>query len=72
MNNFKLDLHMFIYLAYFVCRDEMILRMKCPDKHLYDEYLHSCNEYRKVFCGNRPIDISSSDPCKLRMISISI
>ncbi|CAF1241343.1 unnamed protein product [Rotaria magnacalcarata] len=49
--------------SYFICKDEVVTRVQCPDKHLFDEYLNSCNDYRKVFCGNRPIDIGSNDPC---------
>ncbi|CAF4933226.1 unnamed protein product [Rotaria sp. Silwood1] len=49
--------------SYFTCKDNLITRIQCPDKHLFDEYLRSCNDYRKVFCGNRPTDQSGNDPC---------
>ena len=50
-------------LAYFACKDGITARFQCPDKHLFDEYLLSCNDYRKVFCGNRPIDRHKNNRC---------
>ena len=49
--------------AYFACKDGITTRFQCPDKHLFDEYLLSCNDYRKVVCGNRPIDRHRNNPC---------
>ena len=54
----------FFYLAYFTCKDDLITRFQCPDKHLFDEDLLSCNDYRKVFCGNRPTSERGNDPCR--------
>jgi hypothetical protein len=52
------------YLAYFVCKDESVTRFQCPDKHLFDGDLRSCNDYRKVYCGNRPVHEHGNDPCR--------
>lgn len=49
--------------SYFTCKDDIIVRFQCPDKHLFDEDLHTCNDYRKVFCGNRPTNEYGNDPC---------
>ncbi|CAF0734297.1 unnamed protein product [Adineta steineri] len=49
--------------SYFTCKDEITTRFQCPDKYLFDEDLLSCNDYRKVFCGNRPTNERGNDPC---------
>jgi hypothetical protein len=54
----------FSFLAYFTCKDDIITRLQCLDKHLFDEDLRSCNDYRKVFCANRPTNEHGNDPCE--------
>lgn len=53
-----------------MCQDEIVTHLPCPEKHSYDEDLHSCNDYRKVFCGNRPIHEHANDPCRDNQSSI--
>jgi hypothetical protein len=56
---------LFYSLAYYTCKEEGVARVHCPDKHLFDEDVRICNDYRKVFCGNRPTNERGNDPCKL-------
>ena len=42
-------------LAYYTCREDVITRIHCPDRQLFDEDNRLSNDFRKVFCGNRPI-----------------
>ncbi|CAF1337215.1 unnamed protein product [Adineta ricciae] len=49
--------------SYLTCKDEIITHFQCPDKHLFDDDLQSCNDYRKVFCGNRPMKNRAQDLC---------
>ena len=62
----ELDL---VRLAYFACKDELITRFQCPDKHLFDDDLRSCNDYRKVFCANRPTRGHGNEPCNYALAS---
>ena len=59
-------------LAYYTCKDDVITRAHCPDRQLFDEDNRLCNDYRKVFCANRPINERGIDPCKTKRIFHSI
>jgi len=54
----------FVFLAYYTCKEDGTTRIHCPDKQLFDEDARICIDYRKVFCGNRPINERENDPCK--------
>jgi hypothetical protein len=54
----------FLLLAYYTCKEDVITRIHCPDKQLFDEDTRICNDYRKVFCANRPTNERGNDPCK--------
>lgn len=54
----------FSLLAYYTCKDDVIARIHCPERQLFDEDARICNDYRKIFCGNRPINERGNDPCK--------
>jgi hypothetical protein len=54
----------FLLLAYYTCREDVITRVRCLDRQLFDEDTRLCNDYRKVFCGNRPTNDRGNDPCK--------
>ena len=57
--------YLFIFLlAYLTCKDAAVTRFYCPDKYLFDGDLRSCNDYRKVFCANRPVHEHGNDPCR--------
>ncbi|CAF1153435.1 unnamed protein product [Rotaria sp. Silwood1] len=49
--------------AYYTCKDDVIKRIHCPDKQLFDEDTRICSDYRKVFCANRPVNERDIDPC---------
>ena len=51
-------------LAYYTCKEDVIARIHCPDRQLFDEDNRLCNDHRKVFCANRPINERGADPCK--------
>lgn len=50
--------------AYFICKENLVVRFFCPDRHLFDEDLRSCNDYRKVYCANRPSFDHANDSCR--------
>ena len=50
--------------AYYTCTDDAITRVHCPDKHLFDDDNRICNDYRKIFCGQRPTNERGNDPCE--------
>jgi hypothetical protein len=54
----------FSLLAYYTCKDDVITRIHCPERQLFDEDTRICHDYRKVFCGNRPTNERENDPCK--------
>lgn len=56
-------------LAYYTCKEDVITRIHCPDRQLFDEDNRLCNDYRKVFCANRPINERGTDPCKIDDLS---
>jgi len=49
--------------SYYSCKENVIARIHCPDRQLFDEDTRICNDYRKVFCGNRPTNERGNDPC---------
>ncbi|CAF0865968.1 unnamed protein product [Adineta ricciae] len=48
---------------YYTCREDVVTRVHCPERQLFDEDLRICNDHRKVFCGNRPVNERGNDPC---------
>ncbi len=64
LNGILIDNIIFCFLAYYTCKEDVITRTRCLDKQLFDEDNRLCNDYRKVFCGNRPINERGNDPCK--------
>ncbi|CAF2037508.1 unnamed protein product [Rotaria magnacalcarata] len=49
--------------SYYSCRDDVVKRMRCPEKQLFDGDTRLCNDYRKVFCADRPVNERDIDPC---------
>lgn len=49
---------------YYTCREDVIARVHCPDRQLFDEDNRICADYRKVFCETRPVNERDIDPCK--------
>jgi len=49
--------------SYYTCKEDVITRIHCLDRQLFDEDTRLCNDYRKVFCGNRPTNERGIDPC---------
>ncbi|CAF0890764.1 unnamed protein product [Adineta steineri] len=49
--------------TYYACREDVVTRVHCPEKQLFDEDTRICNDYRKVFCANRPVNERGYDPC---------
>ena len=58
-----------LFLAYLTCQNGWTQRQHCPDKYLFDDDLHTCNDYRKVFCGNRPSHEHGNNPCEWEQAS---
>lgn len=48
---------------YYTCREDVIARVHCPDRQLFDEDNRICADYRKVFCETRPVNERDIDPC---------
>ncbi|UJR15055.1 hypothetical protein I4U23_002026 [Adineta vaga] len=48
---------------YYACREDLVARIRCPGKQLFDEDSRICHDFRKVFCGNRPVNERGNDPC---------
>ncbi|CAF0884081.1 unnamed protein product [Didymodactylos carnosus] len=49
--------------SYFYCKEGISVKSRCPEKNLFDDDLKTCNDYRKVFCGDRPENEKYKDPC---------
>jgi len=54
----------FYFEDYYTCKEDVIARVRCSDKQLFDEDNRVCADYRKVFCENRPVNERGIDPCK--------
>jgi hypothetical protein len=58
-------------LAYYTCKEDVVARVHCPERQLFDEDTRICNDYRKVFCANRPTNERGNDPCKTIQVSVN-
>jgi hypothetical protein len=61
-----LSMFFLFFKAYYTCKEDVIARVHCPVKQLFDEDTRICNDYRKVFCADRPTNERGHDPCKNR------
>jgi hypothetical protein len=55
-------------LVYYMCTDDLITRVHCPDRQLFDDDSRMCLDYRKVFCASRRVNDRDIDPCPTNMI----
>ncbi|RNA17804.1 hypothetical protein BpHYR1_016202 [Brachionus plicatilis] len=52
--------------GYFNCKGDVVKKMQCPDKKLFDEKSNTCKEFKDVICGNRSLSNSKKDLCSSR------
>ncbi|CAF4953868.1 unnamed protein product, partial [Rotaria sp. Silwood1] len=49
--------------AYYVCDKGTRTRLNCPEKKLFDIEKRECNEYERVSCGTRPVNLVDKNQC---------
>ena len=45
----------------------MRTKLHCPERQLFDVNKRKCNEYERVFCGERTISVTDENQCKFIM-----
>lgn len=51
--------------SYFSCNDGKENKLSCPDKQLFNIDTSSCEEFQKVFCGTRAVNLAEKNQCNL-------
>ncbi len=54
--------------SYYQCDKGTRTRMTCPERKLFDIEKRECNEYERVFCGTRNINLADKNQCKFRQL----
>jgi hypothetical protein len=54
--------------AYYHCDKGTRTRMSCPERQLFDLEKRECNEYERVFCGARSINLADKNQCKFILL----
>jgi len=51
--------------AYYQCDKGIRTKLNCPERQLFDIEKRECNEYERVFCGTRGMNLADKNQCKL-------
>jgi len=49
--------------AYHQCDKGIRTRLNCPERQLFDIEKRECNEYERVFCGTRTVNLADKNQC---------
>ncbi len=51
--------------SYYQCEKGTRTKLTCPERKLFDIEKRECNEYERVFCGTRIVNLADKNQCKL-------
>jgi hypothetical protein len=55
--------------AYYQCEKGVRTRLNCPERKLFDVDKRECNDYERVSCGARAMNLADKNQCKFVIFS---
>ena len=50
--------------AYYQCDKGVQTKLHCPERQLFDADKRSCNDFERVNCGTRAINLADKNQCR--------